>query len=199
MGLGRLARLRGVWAQIARVLPAQRGCRRDRDRLLHHARARIGRHPIRPGSSTIPARRSPRSSRAAPRSSGPARSRTASGRFWIWLSASAFAWAAGQIVWSYYELIAHRPVAVPVGGRPRLPARGAVRGLRDRVAAPRADPAHGARPHRGRLVDRRDVVAVRRLVRAAREPLPLGERPAVRQPGDRARAIPSATSSSSRS
>jgi diguanylate cyclase (GGDEF)-like protein/PAS domain S-box-containing protein len=34
-------------------------------------------------------------------------------RFWLWLSASAFAWATGQIVWSYFELIAHRPVPFP--------------------------------------------------------------------------------------
>jgi hypothetical protein len=34
-------------------------------------------------------------------------------RFWIWLSASAFAWAAGQIVWSYYELVARRRVPFP--------------------------------------------------------------------------------------
>jgi diguanylate cyclase (GGDEF)-like protein/PAS domain S-box-containing protein len=34
-------------------------------------------------------------------------------RFWSWLSASAFAWAAGQIVWSYYEVIGHRSVPRP--------------------------------------------------------------------------------------
>jgi diguanylate cyclase (GGDEF)-like protein/PAS domain S-box-containing protein len=34
-------------------------------------------------------------------------------RFWNWLSASAFAWAAGQIVWSYYELVARRPISSP--------------------------------------------------------------------------------------
>jgi diguanylate cyclase (GGDEF)-like protein/PAS domain S-box-containing protein len=34
-------------------------------------------------------------------------------RFWTWLSASAFAWAAGQIVRSYFELIARRPVPFP--------------------------------------------------------------------------------------
>jgi diguanylate cyclase (GGDEF)-like protein/PAS domain S-box-containing protein len=34
-------------------------------------------------------------------------------RFWLWLSASAFAWAAGQVVWSCYELIAPRRVPFP--------------------------------------------------------------------------------------
>jgi diguanylate cyclase (GGDEF)-like protein/PAS domain S-box-containing protein len=34
-------------------------------------------------------------------------------RFWIWLSASAFAWAGGQLVWSYYELIERRRVPFP--------------------------------------------------------------------------------------
>ena len=34
-------------------------------------------------------------------------------RFWLWLSASAFAWAAGQIVWSYFELVARRAAPFP--------------------------------------------------------------------------------------
>ncbi len=34
-------------------------------------------------------------------------------RFWSWLSISAFAWAAGQLVWSYYDVVAHRAVPTP--------------------------------------------------------------------------------------
>ena len=34
-------------------------------------------------------------------------------KFWLWLSASAFAWTGGQIVWSYFEVIAHRSVPFP--------------------------------------------------------------------------------------
>ena len=34
-------------------------------------------------------------------------------RFWNWLSASAFAWAAGQVVWSYFDLVAHHPLGSP--------------------------------------------------------------------------------------
>ena len=112
MGLGRLARLRGVWA---------------RSRGFFLLSVGVGAIAIAFFTMLALGSGATRSTRIAD-DSGQAVAALLAGcaalfrarrehdrvrRFWTWLSASAFAWAAGQIVWSYSELIAHRPVESP--------------------------------------------------------------------------------------
>ena len=87
--------------------------------------------------------------------------------FWLWLGAAAWAWAAGQVVWSYYDVVVHRPVPFP--SLADLGYLLAVPGLAGALvhalpARPRAD---GPGAHRRRRGDRRRVGDVRRMVRAA--------------------------------
>ena len=172
----------------------ERRRRRDRDGLLHHARVRVGPHRstrIVDDSGQALAALLAGGGRALP---GPARARPRPAllelaeRVGVRLGRRPD--SCGRTTSSSLHHPCRSPSAADLGYLLAVPfAACAMASLLPEEIAP-----DGARPDRRRLADRRDLFAVRRVVRAARHPLPIRERIADPQPGRRRSRIPSATS-----